>query len=184
MTRHVYIMLSKSTTIVSRLIYLVTKKQYTHSSISIDPTLMDMYSFCRIYPRWMLPAGFSNESLHKGFYLMHSDIPVRLYKVEITEKQYEMLDEVFKRMYEKRKKFKYDVWGGIYYFLKKQHRRYNYRYCSWFVSEVLGELDIIPIHKPYCLFEPIDFSDVKELEMVYEGKIEDLRNHIKECYNM
>lgn len=184
MPKYAYVMLSKSTTLVSRLIYLITKKPYTHSSLSIDPTLMDMYSFCRIYPRFMLPAGFSNESLHKGFYGIHGDIPVRLYRIEISETQYEMLDEIIKRMYEKRKKFKYDVWGGLYYFLKKPHSRYNYRYCSWFVSEVLGELEIIPIHKPYCLFEPIDFCDVKELEMVYEGHVEDLRNHIKECYNI
>ena len=178
--KYVYVMLSKSTTLVSRLIYLVTRRAYTHSSMSIDPTMMDIYSFCRIYPRFALPAGFSNESLHKGFYRIHTDIPCRVYRMKITDLQWEMLESVFKRMYASRKKFRYDVTGGIFYFIKKKHRRYNYRYCSWFLSEVLGELEIMKIHKDYSLFEPVDFDDVEGLEVIYEGKVGDLRQQIEE----
>ena len=58
-------------------IYLITKKQYTHSSLSIEDDLNDMFSFCRIYPRLPLPAGLSKESLYRGFYdaLNFSGVP-------------------------------------------------------------------------------------------------------------
>ena len=59
MKKTIYIMISRSTTIASRFIHWLTKKEYTHSSLSILDDLDEMYSFCRIYPRLPLPAGFA-----------------------------------------------------------------------------------------------------------------------------
>lgn len=43
MSKNIYVMLSRSTTLASRFIYLITKKQYTHSSLSIEDDLNDMF---------------------------------------------------------------------------------------------------------------------------------------------
>lgn len=184
MSKNIYIMLSRSTTLASRFIYLITKKQYTHSSLSIEDDLNDMFSFCRIYPRLPLPAGLSKESLYRGFYKIHSDIPCALYRLEVEDVQYEMVKEVLERLFEKRNLFSYDLAGTLDFMSKKERKSYNARYCSWFIAEVLGELGIASFDKPYSLVEPVDLRNIEGIELVFEGNIESLRNHLKECYNV
>ena len=67
---------------------------------------------------------------------------------------------------------------------KKERKSYNARYCSWFIAEVLGELGIASFDKPYSLVEPVDLRNIEGIELVFEGNIESLRNHLKECYNV
>lgn len=184
MSKKIYIMLSRSTTLASRFIYLLTKKKYTHSSISVHDDLIEMYSFCRIYPRLALPAGYSKESIYKGFYKIHSQIPCCLYELEVTDNQYDMVKEALNRLYEKRHLFSYDLMGTLDFISKKERRSFNKRYCSWFIAELLGILEIVNFDKPYSLIEPIDFASVPGINQVYEGNIEGLRNHLKECYNV
>lgn len=183
MTKYIYIMISRSTTIASYFIHFITRKEYTHSSLSVLDDLDEMYSFCRIYPRLVLPAGLSKESLYRGFYEIHKDIPCCLYRIEVTEQQYEMVKEVIKRLYEKRKFFSYDLWGGLDYLMKRKRRCYNQRYCSWFIAEVLGTFEILTFDKAYSLIEPVDFASNEKTEFLFEGNVESLRNYIKECYN-
>ena len=183
MSKKIYIMLSRSTTIASRFIYMLTKKQYTHRSISIHDDLIEMYSFCRIYPRLAVPAGYSKESIYKGFYKIHSEIPCRLYALEVSDKQYDMVKEALEKIYENRHLFSYDLFGTFDYINKKERRSYNKRYCSWFIAELLGILEIASFDKPYSLIEPIDFADIRNIKEVFEGNVEGLRNYMKECYN-
>jgi len=183
MTKTIYIMISRSTTIASRFIYWLTKKEFTHSSLSILDDLDEMYSFCRIYPRLALPAGLAKESLYRGFYKIHPSIPCRLYKIEVSEKEYEMVKVVLERLLEKRSHFRYDLTGTFDYLLKRERRVYNQRYCSWFIAEILGTFEILSFDKPYSLIEPIDFANHEKTELLFEGNVESLRNYLKECYN-
>lgn len=185
MTKRIYILLSKSTTFASMFIHYLTNKPYTHSSLSLVEDLSEMYSFCRIYPRLALPAGFAKENLYKGFYVIHPRIPCQLYEIEVTDIQYQMVQEALDSLYEKRRLFQYDVGlgGSIDYLLKKGHRVYNKRYCSWFIAELLGTLGIVSFDKPYSLVEPIDFSYLENCHLIFEGSVEDLRKNRKECYN-
>ena len=64
-TRKVYILLTRSNTSFSQLIYKVTHDQFTHSSIGLEGPGGAFYSFARRHPRLMLPAG-------SGWLLCHS----------------------------------------------------------------------------------------------------------------
>ena len=45
MTKQIYIVISQTGTILSRILKLVTKAEYNHASISLVPDLNTMYSF-------------------------------------------------------------------------------------------------------------------------------------------
>ena len=48
--RTIYLLLTRSTTIPSRLIHLATRADYTHVSLGLDGPAGSFYSFARKYP--------------------------------------------------------------------------------------------------------------------------------------
>ena len=64
--RKVYIVLTYTGTILSKIVKFYTRKEFSHVSISLDEKLDEMYSFGRIHaynPFW---AGFVHENKNKG----------------------------------------------------------------------------------------------------------------------
>ena len=57
--KNIYILLTRSRTILSRLIHLATNDTYTHASIAWDDELTTLCSFARRHTSLPLPAGKS-----------------------------------------------------------------------------------------------------------------------------
>ena len=64
--KKIYIMVSYSGTLLSNLIKMYTRKEYTHVSISLDIKLQEMYSFGRIHPYNAFIGGFVREGKNFG----------------------------------------------------------------------------------------------------------------------
>lgn len=177
---NIYILLSRSNTVVSRAIYTLGKTDYTHASLAVDDNMEYLYSFCRRYPRLPVPAGFNREDLYNGFYALHPTIPCRLYRLTISKEKYTQLTQVLRELEKHQKQLKYDLLGLMVAKFNIKHTRHNYRYCSWFIAELLGELNVLSFQKDYSLISPIDFMDIPCLELIYEGEVGDLPRLIKE----
>ena len=54
----IYIVLTYSGTVLSKLIKIYTQKEYSHVSISLDENLKQMYSFGRLNPYVPFVGGF------------------------------------------------------------------------------------------------------------------------------
>lgn len=63
----IYILLTRSGTLLSKLVYAVTGASYTHASMAFDEELNCLYSSTRKNGYTMFPAGPSKEYLNKGF---------------------------------------------------------------------------------------------------------------------
>lgn len=174
MSQKVYVLLTRSNTLVSRAIYKVTKDEFTHCSLSIDKNMEKMYSFCRRYPDLPLPAGFTSESIYYGFYKKHHTIPCKLYSFKVSDDDYVRLKVAIELLMEKSADLKYDLLGTLYCRVNKQHERYNHRYCSWFVAEILGKLGLLSFDKHYSLVKPIDFTTREDLTFEYAGTVGEL----------
>ena len=61
--RSIYILLTKSTTICSKVVYMATRSEFTHAAISLNGNFDELYTFSRKYKRIILPAGFVTESI-------------------------------------------------------------------------------------------------------------------------
>lgn len=55
-TKKLYIVISQTGSIISKMLKAITGDQYNHVSISLDPRLRVMYSFGRLYPNFPFPG--------------------------------------------------------------------------------------------------------------------------------
>lgn len=84
----IYILLTRSGTLLSKLVYAVTGASYTHASMAFDEELNCLYSSTRKNGYTMFPAGPSKEYLNKGVFRLRGDAPCALYALDVTDEAY------------------------------------------------------------------------------------------------
>lgn len=174
--KSIYILLTRSSTCISKIINLTTSDKYTHASISFDKSLEPMYSFARKFVNLPLPAGLRIEPLHTGFFKKHSHIPCALYELRVTDEVYDAAKKEVEMMMEEASKYYFSVIGLILCRLNIPYRR-KYRYfCSEFVSEILSRSRALPLPKAPSLMRPNDYTEIPDLSCRYEGKLHNLIN--------
>ena len=88
---YLYIVLTRTSTVISKLIQLFTKDEYTHASISLDRDLKNMYSFGRKVHYNPVFGGFTHEQINKGLYKIHKILPGVIIEIEVSKEQYEKI---------------------------------------------------------------------------------------------
>lgn len=149
--KSIYILLTKSDTIISKAIHLATSDQYTHVSISFDSSLQPLYSFSRKYIHLPLPAGIRHEPLSEGFYKKYHYIPCALYELRVNDEIYHNAKVITENMLKESKSYKFNVLGLVLCKLNIPYDRKNYYFCSEFVSEVLIKSQALHLPKIPCL---------------------------------
>ena len=79
----IYILLTRSGTLLSKLVYAATGASYTHASMAFDEELNCLYSSTRKNGYTMFPAGPSKEYLNKGVFRLRGDAPCALYALTL-----------------------------------------------------------------------------------------------------
>ena len=171
MNRTIYILLTRSGTVPSRLIHFFTSDSYTHVSIGLDGPLGRFYSFARKYEHFALPGGLVEEQVRRGFFRRHPQTPCRLYKLKVSQAVYDRLKERLGAMYAQRDLYHYNLLGTMsLYFHWPIRRRYHF-FCSQFVARVLQECGAARLPKVPELTRPADFCQLKGLIIVYQGVV-------------
>jgi hypothetical protein len=84
----IYILLTRSGTLLSKLVYAATGASYTHASMAFDAELSCLYSSTRKNGYTMFPAGPSKEYLNKGVFRLRDNAPCALYALEVSDEAY------------------------------------------------------------------------------------------------
>lgn len=170
---HVYIVLTRTSTLISKLIQIFKKDNYTHAAISLDKKVNTMYSFARKAPYNPIIGGFMEEKLNKGLYKYHRILPGVIMEIEVSEEQYEKARELLEHFISHSEKYKYN-YKGLYHSLNRTEVCYDDRFlCSEFVYYVLKESGIVDFHKPRNLVRPQNLLGI-ESKIIYEGNLKDL----------
>lgn len=169
--KDIFIIFSKTGTAFSNVISFFTKKEFAHTSISLDPTFQKMYSFGRINPAYVLPAGFVEENLYSGVFSMFPESKCLIYKVSITSKQYNSLKNYIDKFLNNKSKYKYNILGTTTLLFNKPIKREHYYFCSQFVAEALIKSGIYKTDKLPELIKPMDLLEIENKTLLYEGKI-------------
>jgi len=168
--RSVYVVLTRTNTIISRLIHFFTRDEYTHAAISLDMELKHMYSFGRIWTYYPFYGGFKHEFIDKGAYRFSKILPGVIIELNISEEKYSKMLEILNQFISNPKNYKYNYFGLINNYIKKESYC-DYRFlCSEFVYYVLNESQIINFNKPRNLIRPQDFLSL-EGKIVYRGDL-------------
>ena len=109
--KNIYILLTRSDTIVSRAILFCTGADYTHASLAYDGELNSLSSFARRDPRFALPAGLVRENICEGFYALHDGIPRMLLSLTVSDEAHRRIAERVESMLSVREEYGYSLLG-------------------------------------------------------------------------
>ena len=173
-SQQIYIVLSQTGTILSKLLHLITKKEYNHSSISMNRELTQMYSFGRRNPYNPVSAGFVRESPHFGTFKRFSETDVAVLSLTVSEDTYKAIGTLLEEMIGCSKHFHYDFLGLCAAAFRVNYRRRNHFYCSAFVKNVLEKYGVEGVDALAPITHPVDFMSLPGAELIYRGKMRDL----------
>ena len=165
--KKIYIVLTYTGTILSRIVKFYTRKEYSHVSISLDKDLKEMYSFGRKNAYNPFIGGFVHESLESGTFKRFKNTKSEIYSLIISEEQYNIILDTIKKMESKKDLYKFNTLGLFLVSIKKKYRRKKYFYGAEFVKYLFDKANI-RVGLP-ALIKPNDFKNIDNIELVYHG---------------
>lgn len=166
---YVYIIVSRTDTVLGRMIRRGLGVPFNHCSIATDESLSCFYSIGRKGVYNPLRAGFVQESKDAGFFKIHSNAQIAVLRVAVTETQLHALEESLAEFQAKAAQINYSLLGLVYCYFGISTKRENKYFCSQFVAELLQSAGIELLHKPPTLTRPHDFLQLPEAESIYIG---------------
>lgn len=173
MDRKIYIVLTDTGTVFTKLIKLYTKKPYNHASICFDSNMSMLYSFGRKKPKNPFIGGFVKESLQYGIL---KNAQCAIYACHVTPEQYENMLRFIHEMEAEQHLYSYNLTGVLAVPFQKKINRKKAYFCSQFVSTVLYNASVVTPTKPACFVTPHDLQTVENLQLVYQGTIAEYIN--------
>lgn len=167
----VYLLLTDTGTIFTRMIKLYTKKPYNHASIVFDENFIEVYSFGRKRPRNPFIGGFVNEDVRQGLF---KNARCAIYSFSATDQQVSKMKTFIKEIEMEKHLYRYNLIGLITFILNKPYERERAYFCSEFVAQVLNEGGISQFQKPISLVSPNDLRNMKNFQLEFEGELADL----------
>lgn len=172
--KKIYILLTRSGTLLSHLVYQITGANYTHASIAFEEDMNCLYSSTRKNGYTMFPAGPSKEFLNRGVFKLRGEMPCALYAVEVTDEAYRRAKRRADHMMAYGELYRFNLLGLILCGLHIRWKRRRHYFCSQFVSEVLEKSGAMELPKHSTLMRPNDYTKLDELTCLYEGRLSGL----------
>ena len=181
MEDYIYLIVAQTGTRPARFFRFITKKPYNHVSLSGDESLSEMYSFCRTYHPFPLPATFNKETVGKGTLGKYDFIPCEIYRIPVTYEQKQEYNSVIRHFADNRNIYSYNVLGLLAVYLNIEWNRKKSFVCSQFVAYTMDKIGI-PLQKSFCLYTPDDFRKFPGATLVYSGELNSFYYDMKALY--
>ena len=167
--KEIYIVLTHTGTVLSRIIKGYTRDEFSHVSISLDKELKEMYSFGRLNPYNPFWGGFVQEGINFGTFKRFRKTVCKIYSLKITEEQYNNVRGMIEYIKSSKQLHKFNVIGLFAVGFNKRISFENSFYCAEFVKYVLDKSGI-ENNLPE-LIKPEDFKNIRGLNEIYSGRL-------------
>jgi hypothetical protein len=166
--KEVYILLTDTGTVLTKIIRRFTKDPLNHASIAFDSDLNEVYSFGRKNPSNPFFAGFVREDVRGSFF---DDSMCALYRIKVDQNVYTNLKAQIRHFEQNQEMYKYNLIGmlGIVFNIEWE-RKYAY-FCSQFVATLFKRSGMELVDKSPLLVTPGDLQQTCRLELVYAGRL-------------
>jgi hypothetical protein len=172
--RKIYLLLTDTRTVLTRMIKSYTKKPYNHASIAFDADLLEVYSFGRKTPRNPFIGGFVREDMDS---ILFRQSDCAIYSLTITDDEYLKMQKFIQDIAAKKEEYRYNFIGLFGVLFQKPIKRKNAFFCSQFVASVLRESQIIDLEeRDLSLVKPYDLLYSANFQLVFEGRINDYQS--------
>ena len=165
--RKIYIVLTYTGTILSKLVKMYTKREFSHVSIALDEDLKEMYSFGRINPYNPFKAGFVHEGINRGTFKRFKKTKTRIYSLQVKDEQFDNVVKVINDMKNNKYEYRFNILGLIGVVVHFRIKIEKHFYCAEFVKYVLEKSNIV--YNLPELIKPEDFKDIDNLNVIYTG---------------
>lgn len=166
----IYLLLTRSGTVFSHCIRLLTGAPYTHVAVSVIGTGGVFCSFGRKIPWLPYPAGFVAESVSSGFLGQFPHTRCALLALDVSDASYAAVRSRLSEIEAKKREYRYNLLGaflcGMGISLKRR-RRY---FCSQFVGELLERSHSVVLPKPASLMQPADYAFLPGVRVLFTGQ--------------
>ncbi len=169
----VYIVVTQSGSILSKVLKLVTRAPYNHVSLSLETDLNTMYSFGRLNPKNPVLGGLVMESPHSGTFARFHKTKAMVLRKSVSEKQFKALERHLEALYKRREQYKYDIIGLVLAGLKVKYTRKNRFYCSEWVKQMMLRHGMAKKSEFKKITKPIHFLSLENTELIYTGALKD-----------
>ena len=173
----IYIVISRTGTLLSRVLSLFTGSAYNHASISIDIGMQQMYSFGRRNAYNPIVGGFVRESPFFGTFRRFHRTEAVILRVPVTSEQQKALSDHLKLMYVNKHRYHYNFIGLVLASVHIVWRRKNWFYCSEFVRDTLDQFAILNADDYNAIVKPMDFLSIPDAEVIYRGNLRAYADH-------
>ena len=167
----IFIVISQTGTILSRILKLITRKEYNHASISLNEDLKIMYSFGIKRPYNPFLAGFVTESASFGTFKRFSNTRIIVLKTYITGAEYEDLNAHLNFMVKNPEIYGYNYLGLYLAAFKICFKSRNRYYCSEFVRDTLIRYHVAGAADLEEIVHPMSFMSLSKAQKVFTGKL-------------
>ena len=173
MDRKIYVVISQPTTLIARFLHIFSRQKYNHVSISLTPTLDEMYSFGRRTLHNPFNGGFVKESIHDGVFKKSVKTQAIVLELDVNKEAYDSVKLLINNMLKEKHKFNYNYLGVFLAWFKKNYETEYKMYCSQFVRKCLleyniGDVKALPKHT-----RPMDFLYLKDKRIIFAGLLKD-----------
>ena len=171
--KQVYILLSRTETVPSRMIHKATGGTFTHASLSLTPATDRFYSYARRRLHNPFRAGLLIENIHTFVFAKYPDCHCSLFSLDVSEEAFDRMQRCVTHYLDNYKRAKYNFLGVVPLRLGIRFPRKYRLTCSQFVAIVLAASGEVYLPKdPYRML-PNDFLKLSKLQKIYDGPLKD-----------
>ncbi len=176
--KKIYIIISKTPTILARIIRLYMRTEYSHVSLSLDDTCHNMLSFGRKLYWHPFIGGLVDEGKHIGFFKYFRNSEITILEVTISDEKYIELTNLLDIFKQNRDYYSFNILGMFLSGVNISYSRKNKYFCSQFVAHILKEAGIHDFNKDIRLVRPHDFLKIPDSVTIYKGRIDKYEKEI------
>lgn len=169
--KKIYLAITQTGTILSRIVKFVTRDKYNHVSIATTENLDDLYSFGRKNPYNIFLAGFVKETPTTGTFARFKKTDSVVLEIPVSDGAFEAISTELSYMYEHKKDYHYNYIGLFAAYFGKRRIKKNTYYCSEFVQYILSKHGLGLKKSASELVCPNDFINVPNGHIIYTGKL-------------
>ena len=169
MKKSIYVILSQTGTMFSRVLKFFTHAEYNHASISLTPTLEQMFSFGRLNPRNPFVGGFVEEGKNKGTFKRFYKTKAIVLEFKICVDKFNAIQYFIDYFKKHSKDFHYNYLGILFACFKRCHKSSKRFYCSEFVKTCLQTFNIENSSELPKIIKPIDFLKLNNKNIIFTG---------------
>ena len=165
--KKIYIVLTQTGTILSKIIKIYTNAEYCHVSLSLDRRLNKMYSFGRLNAYNPFVGGFVHEGINWGTFKRFKNTTTQIYSIDVTSKQYNKIKQEIKKIEKNKQIYRFNRIGLFLAGINYKYTKEKCFYCAEFVKYLIDVAEI-DLNLPNVI-KPIDFKNLDNSEILYTG---------------